>query len=83
MGIQFECDVCKKEIAPEQLIIQIAANWHTLKRNLEDTSPCFEIFNLYDRCADILLKVNEQSNIKTHKPITNLFRFREKEGYSC
>ncbi len=48
----------KKEIAPEQLIIQIAANWHTLKRNLKDTSPCFEIFNLYmhKECADRLLK---------------------------
>lgn len=62
MGIEFMCDVCKKEITPEQLIIQIAANWHTLKRNLENTSPSFEVFNLYMHkdCADKLLtKLNE------------------------
>jgi hypothetical protein len=62
MGIQFVCDVCEKEITPEQLIIQIAAHWHTLKRNQEDICPSFDIFNLYMHkdCADrLLIKLNE------------------------
>ena len=64
MGIhvQWVCDVCKKEITPEQQIIQIAAYWHTLKRNLEGTDPSFDIFKLHmhKECADrMLIKLNE------------------------